>query len=248
MIKKILISQPKPQSANNGYSAVAKRRGVDVFFHQFIRIEPISTREFRDQKVDINKHSAVIFSSRHAIDNFFKVCEQVRVKPAETMKYFALSERIILYIQNFIPYRKRKVFFGETGRWPELLTVMEKHRGEKFLVPMSDGRNEQVSKILDDAGFQHTDSVMYRTVPNEFPAGQKLEDFDMIVLFTPAGVQSLVQNFPNWEQGDVKLVGFGEATAKAILDAGLRLDLTNTGQSLNITECLDKYLKEQNRK
>ena len=248
MIKKILISQPKPNTPNNAYSDLAKRRGVDIVFHQLIRIEPISTREFRDQKVDISKHSAVIFSSRHAIDNFFKICKDVRVKPADTTKYFALSERIILYIQNYVPYRKRRVFFGQSGHWPELLTVMEKHKDERFLVPMSDGRNEGTSKLLDDAGFQHTDSVMYRTVPNEFAEGGKLEDFDMIVLFTPAGVQSLVKNFPNWEQGDVKLVGFGDATVKAIQDAGLRLDLTNTGKSLNITECLENYLKEQNRK
>lgn len=239
MIKKILVSQPAPTSDKSPYFDLEKRLDVQLTFKPFIRVEGLSVREFRDQRVNILDHSAVVFNSLNAIDHFFKLSKELRITLPEDMKYFGISEKIILYIQKYVQYRKRKVFFGTSGRWPELITVMTKHKNEKYLIPFSDVHTDEVATMLDAKKLNHTECVMYRTVATEFEPDE-YKKYDMILLFTPAGVHSLKQNFPDFEQGDIRLACFGDATAKAIEDAGLRVDLKGVG---SITGSLEEYIK-----
>ena len=247
MIKKILVSQPKPTSEKSPYFEIADKHNVEFDFHPFIKIEGLSSREFRQQKVQILDHSAIVFNSRHAIDYFFTLCKEMRVTIPEDMKYFGISETVALYIQKYVQYRKRKVFFGSTGKWPELLTVMAKHKTEKYLVPLSDVHNDDVAQMLDSKKLKHTECVMYRTVSNDFPKDKKL-DADMVVLFTPAGVDSLFSNFPDFKELNVKLACFGPATKKAIEDAGLSIELSApTEKARSMTAAIDMYLEENNK-
>ena len=167
MIKKILISQPKPASDKSPYFDLAKTYGVEFVFHPFIRVESVSTKEFRAQKVQILDHTAIVFNSRHAIDHFFNLCNELRVAIPDDMKYFGLSEKIMLYIQKYVQYRKRKIFFGSTGKIDDLIPAIVKHKTEKYLVPMSDVHNDDIKNILDKHKIQHSEAVMYRTVSND---------------------------------------------------------------------------------
>lgn len=240
-IKKILVSQPAPTTEKSPYFDLAERIGVEFTFKPFIRVEGISSREFRDQRVNILDHSAVVFNSLNAIDHFFTLCKELRISLPEDMKYFGISEKVILYIQKYVQYRKRKVFFGTSGRWPELVTVMAKHKTENYLVPLSDVHTGEVTSLLDSKKLKHTECTMYRTVATAFEADE-YKQYDMILLFTPAGVQSLKQNFPNFDQGNIRLACFGDATAKAIEEAGLRVDLKGVG---SITGSLEEYIKNE---
>ena len=244
MIKKILVSQPKPTSEKSPYFDIEKKEDVAFTFHPFIKVEGLSAREFRQQKVQILDHTAIVFTSRHSVDYFFTLCKELRITLSEEMKYFALSEAIALYIQKYIQYRKRKVFFGSTGRWPELVTVMAKHKTENYLVPLSDVHDDNIARLLNDKKLKHTECLMYRTVTDEYPKDQPF-DFDMIVLFTPAGVKSLLENFPNFKQGEVKLACFGNVTKEAIEESGLRCDLfAPTPQARSMTAAIEMYLEK----
>lgn len=248
MIKKILVSQPAPSSEKSPYYEIARKHGVEFVFHPFIKVEGLSAREFRQQKIQILDHSAVVFNSRNAIDHFFKLCNEMRITVPEDMKYFGLSETILLYIQKYVQYRKRKVFFGTTGKWPDLLSVMARHKNENYLVPLSDVHSDEVATMLDAKKLKHEECIMYRTVSNEYPADQPF-DYDMLVFFTPAGIQSLLKNFPNFQQGDTKLACFGKATAKAIEAAGLRLDLeAPSTEAPSMPATIDLFLEKENGK
>lgn len=242
MIKKILVSQPAPTSDKSPYFDLEKRLGLELTFKPFIRVEGLSVREFRDQRVNILDHTAVVFNSLNAIDHFFTLAKDLRVTLPEDMKYFGISEKIILYIQKYVQYRKRKVFFGSSGRWPELLTVMAKHKAEKYLIPLPDVRTNEVAEMLDQKKLTHTECTMYRTVATEFEPDE-YKQYDMILLFSPAGVHSLKQNFPDFVQGDIRLACFGDATARTIEEVGLRVDLKGTG---SITGSLEEYIKNEN--
>lgn len=245
MIKKILVSQPKPTSEKSPYFEIEAKQNVEFTFHPFIKIEGLTSREFRQQKVQILEHTAIVFNSRHAIDFFFTLCKEMRVALPEDMKYFAISETVSLYIQKYVQYRKRKVFFGSTGKWEDLVTVMAKHKAEKYLVPLSDVHNDEVAASLDAKKLKHTECVMYRTVSNDFPKDKPF-DFDMIVLFTPAGVESLLKNFPDFNQGETRMACFGPATRKAMEDAGLRCDLSApTPRAKSMTAAIEMYIDEQ---
>ena len=247
MIKKILISQPKPSSEKSPYYDIANRFDVELVFRPFIKVEGMSAREFRTQKVSILDHTAVVFTSRHAIDHFFTLAKELRVTIPEDIKYFCVTETIALYIQKYVQYRKRKVFFGTTGKMDDLLPTMVKHKTEKYLVPMSDVHNDAVSKLLDSKKLQHTECVMYKTVSNDFTEEEiKTFDYDMLVFFSPAGIESLTKNFPDFNQGDIAIATFGPATAKAVHDAGLRLDLeAPTEKYPSMTGALQHYLLMQ---
>lgn len=246
-IKKVLVSQPKPASEKSPYYDIAEKYGVKIEFHPFIKVESVSAKEFRQQKVSVLDHSAVIFTSRHAIDHFFHLCTELRVAIPETMKYFCVSETIALYIQKYVQYRKRKIFFGATGKLDDLLPSIIKHKTEKYLVPMSDVHTDEISKMLEKNKIQHTETVMYRTVSNDFPADEKF-DYDMLVFFSPAGVSSLKKNFPDFEQKEIKIGTFGSTTAQAVRDAGLRLDLEAPSvQAPSMTAALDMFIKETNK-
>ena len=199
MIKKILISQPKPSSEKSPYFDIEKEFGVELVFRPFIKVEGITAKEFRHQKVSILDYSAVVFTSRHAIDHFFTLAKELRITIPETMKYFCVTETIALYIQKYVQYRKRKVFFGTTGKIQDLVPLMIKHKGEKYLVPMSSVHNDDVKILLDSKKLQHMECVMYRTVSNDFSEEEVSSfDYDMLVFFSPTGIQALCKNFPEF--------------------------------------------------
>ena len=245
MIKKILVSQPKPASEKSPYFEIEAKQDVQFTFHPFIKIEGLSSREFRQQKIKILDYTAIVFNSRHAIDYFFTLCKELRVQLPEEMKYFGISETVALYIQKYIPYRKRKVFCGSTGKWADLVTVMAKHKTENYLVPLSDVHSDEVTTMLDAKKLKHKECVMYRTISNDYPANEPF-DFDMLVLFTPAGVESLIKNFPDFKQGDMRLACFGPATKKALEEAGFRVDLSApTPEARSMTAAIEQYLEKQ---
>lgn len=246
-IKKVLVSQPKPTSEKSPYFDIAEKYGVRIDFRPFIKVESLSAKEFRQQKVSILDHTAIVFTSRHAIDHFFNLCVELRVTIPETMKYFCTSETIALYIQKYVQYRKRKVFFGATGKFADLVPLMVKHNTEKYFVPMSDVHNDEVRDLLDKNKIQHTEAVMYRTVSNDFKP-EEMSDYDMLVFFSPAGIQSLMKNFPGFEQKDIAIGCFGPTTAKAVKEAGLRLDLeAPSAAAPSMPAALDLFIGEQNR-
>ena len=202
MIKKILVSQPKPTSEKSPYFDIAEKFDVELVFRPFIKVEGITSKEFRAQKVSILDYTAVVFTSRHAIDHFFTMAKELRVNIPEDMKYFCVTETIALYIQKYVQYRKRKIFFGETGKIEDLIPAMVKHKTEKYLVPMSDVHNNSLSLLLDSKKLNHTECVMYKTVSNDFTEEEvKNFDYDMLIFFSPSGIESLTKNFPDFKQG-----------------------------------------------
>ena len=246
MIKKILISQPKPISEKSPYFDIAEKYNVEFVFRPFIKVEGLEPKEFRAQKINILDFTAIVFTSRHAIDNFFTLAKQMRITIPEDMKYFCVTETISLYIQKYVQYRKRKVFFGNTGNIDDLLPTMVKHKTEKYLVPMSDVNSGSVAKLLESKKLQHRECVMYRTVSNDFTEQEAKDfDYDMLVFFSPSGIESLTKNFPSFDQGKVAIATFGPATAKAAQDAGLRVDLeAPSKQYPSMTGALQHYLEE----
>lgn len=246
-IKKVLVSQPKPASEKSPYYDIAEKYGVKIDFRPFIKVESLSAKEFRQQKISILDHTAVIFSSRHAIDHFFHLCGELRITIPETMKYFCVTEAVALYIQKYVQYRKRKIFFGNTGKIEDLVPSIVKHKTEKYLVPMSDVHNDDVKNLLNKHHITHTEAVMYRTVSNDFAPDEEF-DYDMLVFFSPSGVTSLKKNFPDFDQKDIKIGTFGATTAQAVRDAGLRLDLeAPTVKAPSMTAALDMFIKENNK-
>ena len=247
MIKKILVSQPKPASEKSPYFDIASKFDVELVFRPFIKVESMSAKEFRTQKVSILDYTAIVFTSRHAIDHFFTLAKELRVTIPEDMKYFCVTETISLYIQKYVQYRKRKVFFGTTGKIDDLLPTMTKHKNEKYLVPMSDVHNDAIAKMLDAKKLQHDECVMYRTVSNDFtPEEVKNFDYDMLIFFSPSGIESLTKNFPDFQQGKIAIATFGPATAQAAKDAGLRLDIeAPTEKYPSMTGALQHFLLEQ---
>jgi uroporphyrinogen-III synthase len=246
-INKILVSQPKPATEKSPYYDIAEKYGVEIVFRPFIKVESLSAKDFRQQKVSILDHTAIIFTSRHAIDHFFTLCTELRVAIPETMKYFCTSEQIALYIQKYVQYRKRKVFFGATGKFIDLLPSIVKHNSEKYFVPMSDVHTDEIKDLLDSKKIQHTEAVMYRTVSNDFTPEETF-DYDMLLSFSPAGIHSLIKNFPDFKQGEIAIGCFGPTTAKAVKDAGLRLDLeAPTVNAPSMTAALDKFIAENNK-
>ena len=244
-IKKVLVSQPKPATEKSPYFDIAEKFGVEIDFRPFFKVEPLTSKEFRQQKLSILDHTAVVFTSRHAINHFFHLCEELRVAIPETMKYFCVTEAIAVYLQKYIVYRKRKIFFGQTGKVEDLAVVIGKHPKEKYLIPVSDIHKEDLISLLEAKKISYTKAVMYRTVSNDFEDNEKF-DYDMLVFFSPSGISSLLKNFPNFEQKDIKIGCFGPTTAKAIKDAGLRLDMeAPTPEAPSITAALEMYLKKQ---
>jgi len=246
MIKKILVSQPKPSSEKSPYFDIASKFGVELVFRPFIKVEGITSREFRQQKVSILEHTAIVFTSRHAIDHFFKMAKELRITIPEDMKYFFVTETIALYIQKYVQYRKRKVFFGESGKIDDLVPMMVKHKTEKYLIPMSDVHNDSLAKLLDSKKLNHRECVMYRTVSNDFtPEEVATFDYDMLIFFSPSGIESLIKNFPDFKQDKIAIATFGPTTAKAAKDAGLRLDIeAPTDKYPSMTGALQHYLLE----
>jgi len=247
-VKKVLISQPQPTTGKSPYFDLAEKYGVEFVFKPFIRVDPLSVKDFRQQHVNILDHTAVVFTSRHAVDHFFQLCAEMRVNIPEDMKYFCITETVSLYIQKYVQYRKRKVFFGNTGKVDSLMAPILKHKTEKYFIPMSNVHTGELKELLDANKIAHTEAIMYRTVSNEFQAGE-LDGFDMLVFFSPAGIESLKQNAPDFVQGE-KIIGcFGGTTAKAIRDAGLRLDIEAPVPGItSMSAAIDAWFAANNKK
>lgn len=244
-IKRLLVSQPKPTSEKSPYFDLAEKYGVEIEFRPFIKVEPLTSMEFRQQRISILDYSAVVFTARTGIDHFFRLCEELRVTIPETMKYFCMSESIAVYLQKYIVYRKRKIFFGASGKLDDLITIIAKHPKEKYLVPVSDVHKDDLRLKLEAKKIDFTEAVMYRTVSNDFKADESF-DYDMLVFFSPAGISSLLKNFPNFKQKDIRIGCFGPTTAKAVKDAGLRLDVeAPTPEAPSMTAALEQYLKKE---
>ena len=244
-IKRLLVSQPKPTSEKSPYIDLAEQDGVEIEFPPFIKVEPLTSKEFRQQRISILDYSAVVFTARTGIDHFFRLCEELRVTIPETMKYFCMSESIAVYLQKYIVYRKRKIFFGASGKLDDLITIIAKHPKEKYLVPVSDVHKDDLRLKLEAKKIDFTEAVMYRTVSNDFKADESF-DYDMLVFFSPAGISSLLKNFPNFNQKDIRIGCFGPTTAKAVKDAGLRLDVeAPTPEAPSMTAALEQYLKKE---
>ena len=246
MIKKILVSQPKPSSERSPYYDIAERMNVEIVFRPFIKVQGITPKEFRAQKISILEHTAVVFTSRHAIDHFFTLCKEMRVVIPEDMKYFCITETVALYIQKYVQYRKRKIFFGETGKIDDLIPLMAKHKNEKYFIPISDVHTSQFGEMLDAKKLVHSEGIMYRTVSNDFQEGEPF-DYDLLIFFSPSGIQALLKNFPDFKQDKISIGTFGPATAKAVQDAGLRLDFgAPSPEYPSITSALAAYVKKVN--
>lgn len=244
-IQKILISQPKPSGDKSPYFDIAKKYGVEIVFRPFIKVEGIDAKDFRQQKIAIPDYTGVIFTSRHAIDHYFRLCEETRFNVPDTMKYFCTTEQISLYLQKYILYRKRKIFFGKSGKLEDaqLRTYLNKHNKEKFLLPVSDVHKDS-DNTLDSYKINYTKAVMYRTVSNDFGPDEAF-DYNMLIFFSPAGIESLLKNFPKFEQGDIVVGCLGAATAKAVTDAGLRLDISAPSvQAPSMAAAIENFLKE----
>ncbi|MBD5366129.1 MAG: uroporphyrinogen-III synthase [Bacteroides sp.] len=242
-IKKILVSQPKPSSEKSPYYDIANKYGVELIFRPFIRVEGLSAREFRQQKVNLPDFTAIIFTARTAIDNFFRLAEELRYAIPDDLKYFCTSESIALYLQKYIVYRKRKIFYCENGKIADLVPLLAKHNKEKYLYVISDVHKEDLS-LLDKGKINYTKAIMYRTVSNDFEPGEPL-DYDVLLFFSPAGINSLKKNFPDFDQTNVAIGTFGVTTAKAVNDAGLRLDFqAPTPQTPSMPAALEQFLKE----
>lgn len=250
-IKRILVSQPNPGNTKSPYYAIAEKHNVEVIFRPFIKIEGLTSKEFRQSKVNLSDFTAVIFTSRHAVDNFFRLCEEMRVNVPDSMKYFCTTESVAHYLQKYIVYRKRKIFFGTSGKLedPQLSQAILKNNKEKYLFPISDVHKDNLS-LLDSNGIDYTKVVMYRTVSNDFTPDEPF-DYDMLLFFSPAGIDSLKKNFPEFNQEKEKIyIGtFGQSAAKAVRDAGLRLDIeAPTPEAPSMTAALDNFLTEMEEK
>ena len=247
-IKNILVSQPQPTTEKSPYFDISEKYNVKIVFRPFIKVEPIYAKEFRTQRVSIPDHTAIIFNARHGIDHFFRLCEEMRITIPETMKYFCVSESVALYLQRYIHYRKRKVFFGATGKLADLVTIINKHTDEKYLFITSDVQNEDTMSTLEKAKISYNKAIMYKTVSNDFGPNEEF-NYDMLLFFSPVGISSLLKNFPNFVQGDIQIGCFGATTSQAVRDAGLRLDLEVPQPGFpSMTGALDNFLKENNKK
>ncbi len=246
-IKKILVSQPKPESDKSPYFELAEKNNLRIDFRPFIQVEGISVKEFRKSRIDLLIHSAVIFTSKHAIDNFFRVSEEMRLNVPDSMKYFCISEATAFYLQKYIVYRKRKIFYSCTGAFPDLLEQILKHKDEKFLLPVSDAHKEEIPNYLNKNKVKYTRAILYRTVSSDL---SDLADvnYDILVFYSPSGIKSLLTNFPDFKQNDTKIASFGTKTAKAVTDAGLRLDIqAPLPEAPSMTMALERFIKEYNK-
>lgn len=247
-IKKILISQPQPESGKSPYYDIANRFGAEITFRPFIQVESLSTREFRDQKINILEHTAVIFTTRKAMEHFFQLSEELRLTMPETMKYFCISEQVANYLQKFIVYRKRKVFFPTTGTMDALVTLIYKHNKEAYFLPLPEEHKNDLIDMLTAKKIKFSKGIMFRTVPSAFTEEERREHYDMMIFFSPVGVASLQQNYPQIKDTEVRIGAFGPQTAKSVEESGFRLDLSApTPEAPSMVMALEQYLAQENK-
>jgi len=248
-VKNILISQPKPIDPDkNPYISLGKKYNLNVNFRHFIKMEGLSSQDFRAQRIDILEHGAVILTSKLSVDHYFKMCNEMRVTVPETMKYFCINEQTAYYLQKYIQYRKRKIFFGH-GTILDLVDVIRKNKDEKFLLPVSDVHKEQIVEFLDELQINYTKGVFYKTVSADLSDIKSLNEFDLLVFFTPAGIRSLKANFPNFKQGGTRIAAFGHTAALLLKEMGLRLDIfAPNPKNPSMSGALETYIRESNKR
>ena len=245
-VKSILISQPKPEG-KSPYAALQKKYKLKIDYRPFIHVEEISTLEFREQRISILNHDCVIFTSKHAMDHYFSMCEKLRIKVPDYTKYFCVSEAIAHYLQNFIIFRKRKVFTGEQS-FASLIPVMQKHSDGKFIFPCSDVLKARPNKSLEESGLHYTKAQMYKVVCSDL-SDLKDVKYDILVFFSPTGIKSLFENFPDFVQDKTRLAVFGPTTVKSVEDHNLRVDIKVPNKNApSMSMALEQYIKEANKR
>ena len=246
-VKTILVSQPEPKTETSPYFDLSDKQKVKIDFRPFIHVEGMSVKEVRGEKVDLNNFTAIILTSRNAVDHFFRIAEEMRFKVPDSMKYFCQSEAVAYYLQKYVVYRKRKIYVGPRS-FLELTKLIKKHKTEKFLLPSSDKLKPLIPEELDKLGINWTRLDLYRTVVSDL---SDLEDvfYDVLVFFSPSGIESLLKNFPYFQQKETRIAAFGNSTVKAVTDAGFKCDITAPSpETPSMTMALDKYIKIANKK
>jgi uroporphyrinogen-III synthase len=245
-IKKILVTQPEPENEKSPFRELAAKNNVKIDFRPFSHVEGLTAKDFRQSRIDILEHSAIIFSAKTAIDHFFRICEEMRITVPDTMKYFCTSESVAFYLQKYIVYRKRKIFYGKTSL-VDIEDVLTKNKEEKFLIPLSDNHKNDIPMLMDRLKLKHTKAIFYRTVCSDLSDLANI-DYDVLVFYSPASIKSLFQNFPNFLQNEIKIASFGDATAKAVKEAGLRLDIhAPVPEAPSMTMALEMFIKDFNK-
>ncbi len=247
-IKNVLVSQPKPADIEKSpYCGLAKKFNLDVDFHKFIRIEGIPGKEFRKTRINILEHTAIIFTSKNAVDHFFRICKEMRLEVPDSMKYFCVTETIAFYLQKYVQYRKRKIFHGKQ-HFRDLMDVILKNKDEKFLLPCSDIHKQDIPSLLIEHDIEFNKAIIYKTVASDLSKVDIMK-YDMLIFFSPAGVNSLFMNFPDFKQNSTLIAGFGPTTTKAIDDAGLKINIkapTKTAPSM--TMAIEEYIQKAAKK
>jgi len=246
-VKTILVSQPAPKTETSPYFDLSEKLKVKIDFRSFIHVEGVEVKEVRAQKINLNEHTAIILTSRNAVDNFFRIAKEMRFKVPDSMKYFCQSESVAYYLQKYVVYRKRKIYVGNRT-FPELCKLIKKHKDEKFLLPASDKLKNLIPEELNALGVDWKQAILYRTVVSDL---SDLEDvfYDILVFFSPSGIDSLFENFPDFKQNNTRIAAFGNTTIKAVTDAGLRCEIMAPAQETpSMTMALEKYIKEVNKK
>ena len=241
----LLVSQPKPSDENSPYFNLAKKYDLKVDFRPFIQVDPVPLKEFRKQKIEILNHTAVIFTSRNAVDHFFRICTESKIEMPADMKYFCISEQTANYLQKYIVIRKRKIFTGQRTAL-DLIEVLKKHKNEKYIFPCSDIRKNDIPNFLNKNNYNYSEAVIYRTVASDL---SDLDDvyYDIIAFFSPSGINSLFVNFPDFKQNNTRIAAFGPTTAKAVRDAGLFLDIeAPLPNAPSMTGAIELYIKKAN--
>lgn len=243
-IKTILISQPKPTTEKSPYFDLAERQKLTIDFRPFIHVEGIGAQEFRQQRIDLAEHTAVILTSRNAVDHYFRLASELRFEVPDSMKYFCISESTAYYLQKYVTYRKRKIFHGQQ-LFQDLMDSLKKHKQEKFILPCSDILKPSIPKVLDDLKLNYTIANMYRTVCSDLSDLSDVK-YDMLVFYSPSGIESLFKNFPGFVQGETRIAAFGPTTQRAALDANLRLDISApTPQAPSMTMAIEQFLLQK---
>lgn len=246
-VKTILVSQPKPKTEQSPYFDLSEKRNVKIDFRSFIHVEGVDSKEVRGQKIDFNNFTAVIFTSRKAIDNYFRLAEEMRYKVPDDMRYFCQSEAVSFYLQKYVVYRKRKIYVG-TRTFDDLIKLIKKHKTETFLLPSSDKLKPEIPKKLDELGVSWKRAVLFKTVVSDL---SDLENvfYDVLVFFSPSGIKSLFENFPNFKQNETRIAVFGNTTVKAAEEAGLVVNIAAPSKETpSMTMALDKYIIDVNKK
>lgn len=245
-VNKILVSQPQPSNEKSPYFDLAGKYGVELIFRPFIKVEGVSSRDFRAQKINISDYTAVIFTAKTAVDHYFRLCEESRFAVPPTMKYFCTSESVANYLQKYIVYRKRKIFASPTGKLQGLEPQLLKNKNENFLLAVSDVNTGSDAAYLESLHLKFSRAAMYRTVSNDFGPDEAF-DYDMLVFFSPQGIESLMKNFPDFNQGEIAVATFGGPTTEAAKAAGLRVDIeAPTVKDPSMAAAMDRYLSHTN--